>query len=168
MANLFLDTVQVTVLRGGERINVVPERSAAPARHPAAARHRRRRLPRRVKQPAGPGLRGQGAGHLAPVAGLAGLPAGSTRRMQRVLGPEGPVVPTFIAGFTDSRFFRERGIPAYGVSPFKLGPDDSKGIHGTDERIPLAEIDRGVERMRRILPLYAAPRRPVTALVPRG
>ena len=26
MANLFLDTVQVTVLRGGERINVVPER----------------------------------------------------------------------------------------------------------------------------------------------
>jgi len=29
MANLFLDTVQVTVLRGGERINVVPERASA-------------------------------------------------------------------------------------------------------------------------------------------
>src|SRR4051794_21282430 len=29
MANLFLDTVQVTVLRGGERINVVPEGSSA-------------------------------------------------------------------------------------------------------------------------------------------
>ena len=47
MANLFLDTVQVTVLRGGERINVVPERSRGAARRPAAARHRRRRLPRR-------------------------------------------------------------------------------------------------------------------------
>ena len=78
--------------------------------------------------------------------------------MRQVLGPDGPVVPTFIAGFTDSRFFRERGIPAYGLSPFKLGPDDSKGIHSTDERIPLAEIDRGVERMRRILAVYAAPR----------
>ncbi len=29
MANLFLDTVQVTVLRGGERINVIPEQAAA-------------------------------------------------------------------------------------------------------------------------------------------
>jgi acetylornithine deacetylase/succinyl-diaminopimelate desuccinylase-like protein len=75
--------------------------------------------------------------------------------MERVLRPDGPVVPTFIAGFTDSRFFRERGIPAYGLSPFRLSPDDSKGIHSTDEHIPLAEIDRGVERLRKILLAYA-------------
>ena len=77
--------------------------------------------------------------------------------LRQALGPDGPVVPTFIAGFTDSRYFRERGIPAYGVTPFKLSPDDSKGIHSTDERLPLAEVDRGVERMRKALALYAAP-----------
>ena len=77
--------------------------------------------------------------------------------MERVLKAEGPVVPTFIAGFTDSRFFRQRGIPAYGVSPFLLGPEDSKGIHGPDERISLRELDRGVERMRRVLALYVSP-----------
>jgi len=75
--------------------------------------------------------------------------------MVKVLRLDGPAVPTFIAGFTDSRFFREQGIPAYGLSPFKLSPDDSKGIHSTDERIPLAEIDHGVERMRKILLTYA-------------
>ena len=80
------------------------------------------------------------------------------------------MVPAFIPGFTDSRFFRERGIPAYGVSPFELAGDDSRGIHGPDERIPLAELDRGVERMRRVVASYAGPRTgtiPVTPGWPR-
>ena len=156
MGNLFLDTVQVTVLRGGERINVVPERSAA--------RLDIRLLPdtdaaaflATVKRRLGPGFEVKVLVTSPPAAAS---PASGRlyQAMQRVLSPEGPVVPTFIAGFTDSRFFRQRGIPAYGLSPFKLGPEDSKGIHSTDERIPLAEIDRGVERMRRILTAYAAP-----------
>jgi acetylornithine deacetylase/succinyl-diaminopimelate desuccinylase-like protein len=61
-----------------------------------------------------------------------------------------------VPGFTDSRFFRERGIAAYGVSPFALEGADSAGIHGADERIPLAAFDRGVERLRRIVAAYAA------------
>jgi len=156
MGNLFLDTVQVTVLRGGERINVVPERSAAqldirllPDTDAAA-------FLATVKRRLGPGFEVKVLVTSPPAAAS---PASGRlyQAMQRVLSPEGPVVPTFIAGFTDSRFFRQRGIPAYGLSPFKLGPEDSKGIHSTDERIPLAEIDRGVERMRRILTAYAAP-----------
>jgi acetylornithine deacetylase/succinyl-diaminopimelate desuccinylase-like protein len=73
-----------------------------------------------------------------------------------VLGAEAPVVPTFVPGFTDSRFFRERRIPAYGLSPFALSGEDTRGIHNPDERIPLAELDRGVARMRRLLAAYAA------------
>lgn len=61
-----------------------------------------------------------------------------------------------ISGFTDSRFFRERRIPAYGVTPFALAGEDLQGIHGPDERIPLDELDRGVERMRRVVARYAA------------
>jgi acetylornithine deacetylase/succinyl-diaminopimelate desuccinylase-like protein len=153
MANLFLDTVQVTVLRGGERINVVPERSSAlldirllPGTDSAAfLANVKSRL-------------GQGFEVKVLVTAPSSAPSPASGRLyqaiEKVLRPEGPVVPTFIAGFTDSRFFREREIPAYGLSPFKLSPDDSKGIHGPDERIPLAEIDRGVERMRRILRIY--------------
>src|SRR5436305_2599205 len=157
MANLFLDTVQVTVLRGGARINVVPERSSAlldirllPDTDAAA-------FLANVKSRLGSGLEVK-----VLVTARPSPPSPASGRLyqaiERVLRPDGPVVPTFIAGFTDSRFFRERGIPAYGLSPFKLSPDDSKGIHSTDEHIPLAEIDRGVERMRKILLAYAAGR----------
>ncbi|HSF41515.1 MAG TPA: hypothetical protein VLT87_17075, partial [Thermoanaerobaculia bacterium] len=75
--------------------------------------------------------------------------------LEKGLG-DAPVVPAFIAGFTDSRFFRERGIAAYGVNPVALSGEDSRGIHNPDERIPLAAFDRGVERTRRIVALYAA------------
>ncbi|HEV2852556.1 MAG TPA: M20/M25/M40 family metallo-hydrolase [Thermoanaerobaculia bacterium] len=156
MGNLFLDTVQVTVLRGGERINVIPEKAWArldvrllPDTDSAAfLAEVRRRL---------------GAGFTVKVLVTSppAAPSPASGRLygalKRALGSEAPVVPTFIPGFTDSRFFRERGIPAYGVSPFKLGPGDSRGIHGPDEKIPVAELDRGFERMKRILSFYAGP-----------
>ncbi len=154
MANLFIDTVQVTVLRGGDRINVIPER--------AWARLDIRLLPdtdsaaflAEVKRRLGPGVAVK-----VLVTSPPATPSPASGRLWSALasglGSEGPVIPTFIPGFTDSRYFRERGIPAYGVSPFKLGPADSRGIHGPDERIPLAEIDRGAQRMGRIVAAYA-------------
>ncbi|MGH7487500.1 MAG: M20/M25/M40 family metallo-hydrolase, partial [bacterium] len=155
MANLFLDTVQVTVLRGGDRINVIPET--------ATARIDIRLLPdtdaaaflKEVRSLLGPGF---AVKVLVTSPPTPPSPASGRlyRAMERALKPEGPVVPTFIAGFTDSRYFRERGIPAYGLSPFLLGPQDTRGIHGTDERIPLRELDRGVVRMRQILSFYVS------------
>ncbi|HEV8578477.1 MAG TPA: M20/M25/M40 family metallo-hydrolase [Thermoanaerobaculia bacterium] len=157
MANLFVDTVQVTVLRGGERINVTPDN--------ARARLDIRLLPdtdeaaflAEVKRLLGKGMEVKVLLSSSPAA-----PSPASGRLyeavKRVLAPEGPVVPTFISGITDSRFFRERGIPAYGVSPFKIGPEDSQGIHGPNERIPVAELDRGIERMRQILRRYVSQR----------
>ncbi len=153
MANLFLDTVQVTVLRGGDRINVIPAT--------AAARIDIRLLPdtdakaflQNVERLLGADFDVKVLVTSPPVP-----PSPASGRvygaMARVLGTEVPVVPTFIAGFTDSRFFRERGIPAYGLSPFKLGPEDSQGIHGPNERISLRELDLGVKRMHEILLFY--------------
>jgi acetylornithine deacetylase/succinyl-diaminopimelate desuccinylase-like protein len=158
MANLFVDTVQVTVLRGGERINVTPDR--------ASARIDVRLLPdtdaeavlKEIETALGDGFRVQVLVTSPPAA-----PSPASGRayaaLQAGLSPDAPVVPTFIPGFTDSRFFRERRIPAYGVTTFALAGDDLRGIHGPDERIPLDELDRGVERMRRIVAGYAAPAR---------
>lgn len=156
MANLFLDTVQVTVVDGGERINVIPER--------AKARIDVRLLPdtdaaaflREVRAALGDDCQVQVlvTSPPAPPSPASGRFYGA---VQRVLGSSAPVVPTFIPGFTDSRLFRERKIPAYGITPFALSGEDLRGIHNPDERIPLAELDRGVERMRRILWAYAAP-----------
>jgi acetylornithine deacetylase/succinyl-diaminopimelate desuccinylase-like protein len=155
MANLFLDTVQVTVLAGGERINVVPA--------DAQAKVDLRLLPdtdaaaflAAVRAALGPQLAVEVllTAPPAPPSPASGRLYGA---LQRVLGREGPVAPMLDPGTTDSRFFRERHVPAYGLSPFALGPDDSGGIHGADEHLPLAELDRGVERMRRIVAAYAA------------
>jgi acetylornithine deacetylase/succinyl-diaminopimelate desuccinylase-like protein len=65
--------------------------------------------------------------------------------------PEAAVVPRVTAGFTDSRAFRRRGVPAYGFVPMLLGPDEQGGMHGNNERISLANLRRGVEVLYRVV-----------------
>jgi acetylornithine deacetylase/succinyl-diaminopimelate desuccinylase-like protein len=156
MANLFLDTVQVTVLQGGERINVIPETSTARVDIRLLPDTDADRFLAEVKKALGKELTVKVLVTAPPSA-----PSPASGRLyeaiERVLGTEAPVVPTFIAGFTDARYFRERGIAAYGISPFKVLPEESSGIHAPNERLSLAELDRGVERMRRIVARYASP-----------
>jgi acetylornithine deacetylase/succinyl-diaminopimelate desuccinylase-like protein len=47
-------------------------------------------------------------------------------------------------GFTDSHFFRERGLVAYGFEPFAVTADDARRVHGNDERIPVQAFTDGV------------------------
>jgi acetylornithine deacetylase/succinyl-diaminopimelate desuccinylase-like protein len=155
MANLFLDTVQVTVLSGGERINVIPATSTARLDIRLLPDTDGEALLADIRRTLGPDCDVKVLVTAPPAA-----PSPASGRLyaalQAVLGREAPVVPTFVPGFTDSRFFRERRVAAYGLSPFALSGDDTRGIHNTDERIPVAELDRGVERMRRILAAYAS------------
>jgi acetylornithine deacetylase/succinyl-diaminopimelate desuccinylase-like protein len=156
MENLFLDTVQVTVISGGERINVIPEK--------AQARIDVRLLPDT-----------DGAALLTTIKATLGKeldvklllteppapPSPTAGRlyaaMAATLGRQAPLVPAMIPGFTDSHFFREKGIAAYGLSPFVLEGADVRGIHGTDERIPIVEVDRGVDRLRQLISFYVSP-----------
>ncbi len=150
MASLFLDSVQVTVLEAGTQINVIPDR--------ARARIDVRLLPdtdsaaflARLREALGTGIEVRVLVEAPPSAPS---PAASAvyRDLAAGLRGEAPVAPVMISGFTDSRYFRERGVPAYGFSPFALAHDELHGIHGPDESIPLAEFDRGVERMKRLL-----------------
>ncbi|MEM7355063.1 MAG: M20/M25/M40 family metallo-hydrolase, partial [Acidobacteriota bacterium] len=76
------------------------------------------------------------------------------RALEEALEVRAPVVPTFIAGTTDSRYFRQRGIPAYGFSPFSINAEDLRGIHGRNESIPVDAFLRGIETLRRVLQVY--------------
>ncbi len=150
MANLFLDSVQVTVLRAGETINSIPAE--------ASARIDVRLLPdsdaiavlARLREALGPDVEVRVLVE-APAAAPSPAEGAIWAAMSRVLSAEAPAVPSFISGFTDSRYFRERGIAAYGVSPFALQPDEQRGIHAADESIPVAEFERGVERMKKLV-----------------
>jgi acetylornithine deacetylase/succinyl-diaminopimelate desuccinylase-like protein len=65
---------------------------------------------------------------------------------------DAPVVPTLIAGFTDSHYFRQKGIIAYGFVPIEVTrPDELNGIHGNDERISVDELGGGIRRTVELL-----------------
>jgi acetylornithine deacetylase/succinyl-diaminopimelate desuccinylase-like protein len=58
--------------------------------------------------------------------------------------PNAVVTTTPLAGFTDSHYFRRLGIVSYGVAPFPLNQAESRGVHGNDERVSLANLTFGV------------------------
>lgn len=150
LANLFLDTFQVTVLEAGETINVIPGRATAEIDVRLLPETDADAYLAEVREALGDRLDVEVLLSSPPVP-PSPIDHPVYRAAARVLEQTAPVVPAFIAGLTDSRYFRERGVPAYGLSPFFLEPEVFLGIHGPDEAIPLAELDRGVERMKAIV-----------------
>ena len=69
------------------------------------------------------------------------------RAVERVVAkndPTGVVTPFLMTGATDSRFFRQKGVTAYGFVPFKsaVQPDVYLStIHGVDERLPIDGLE---------------------------
>jgi acetylornithine deacetylase/succinyl-diaminopimelate desuccinylase-like protein len=56
---------------------------------------------------------------------------------------------------TDARFLRARGIACYGFWPYRVDYYQSRGIHGTDERLRVDWFIDGVQLMKRIVAAYA-------------
>lgn len=65
-----------------------------------------------------------------------------------------PVVPTMIAGFTDSRYFRRRSVISYGFIPIDLTATEGRGVHGIDERIGIKEMNEAIQRMVSLLEIF--------------
>ncbi len=60
------------------------------------------------------------------------------------------------AGTTDSRYFRSRGIVAYGIAPFKVNYYDAGTVHGNDERIRTQFFAEGTRLVRTIVGAFCA------------
>ena len=60
------------------------------------------------------------------------------------------------AGTTDSRYFRSRGIVAYGIAPFKVNYYDAGTIHGNDERIRTQFFAEGTRLVRTLVGAFCA------------
>ena len=150
---LVRNTLAITVLEGGDRTNVVPAR--------ARARIDARLLP------------GESCDDLAhAVANVVADDAVAVRTLLDTSSPASPietplfeaiarvaaredpgslVVPRLIAGSTDARHFRSIGITSYGFTPRWLTAPDTRGIHGANESVSIANLDRGVRTLVAIL-----------------
>lgn len=150
MPAYFLDTVQVTTLEGSERINVVAGQARAQVDIRLLPETDGEAFLAGVRETLGPEIEVRVL-LSAPPAPASSTGTATYRALAAELAAEAPVLPGFLAGVTDSRYFRERGIAAYGFSPFQLEGNVLSGVHGPDERMPLAEFERGVARLKRIV-----------------
>jgi acetylornithine deacetylase/succinyl-diaminopimelate desuccinylase-like protein len=78
-------------------------------------------------------------------------------RLTREMWPNVPVVPIMGTGATDSLFFRQAGIPVYGVSGIFDDIDDNR-THGRDERIAIKSLFDGQEFLYRLTKAYTSPK----------
>jgi acetylornithine deacetylase/succinyl-diaminopimelate desuccinylase-like protein len=151
MAAFFEDTVQITsVQTPTSSINVVPQQAEALVDVRLLPDTPVEEVLERMREAMGPNPTIEVLLQSPPT------PPSSTqtelyRVLERTIGTDAPLVPSFITGTTDSRYFRERGIPAYGFSPFVLAGDEVRGIHGSDESIPLERFKSGLAVMKKVV-----------------
>ncbi len=143
LPNYLVDSVQINTLVSGDRVNVTPSRAEALVDIRLLPDTDADRFLGEVKEILGPDVTVEVLLR-APEAPASPTDTEIYGCFESFLSQRAPVVPTFIAGVTDSRYFRERSIPAYGFSPFILDGPDMRGIHGPDEKISLSAFDDGV------------------------
>ena len=146
MPNYLLDTVHVNGLAAGDRVNVTPGE--------ATAWIDVRLLPDTDQATFLESLRTEVGDDVllevllsSPVVPPSPTDRPLYRCLEGALQPQAPVIPVFITAITDARFIRARGIAAYGFSPFILGAKELRGIHGSNEHIPLEVFAQGLETM---------------------
>ena len=147
------NTVNATIVRGGEKINVVPSEieleldgRALPGVSPDGLIAEVQALVGRdvelelVRHDPGPS---------EPDLGLFETLAGVIRE----LDPDGIPVPLLQIGVTDGRFFSRAGVQTYGFLPMRLPADFqfAKLIHAADERIPVDALEFGAEAVWRAI-----------------
>jgi acetylornithine deacetylase/succinyl-diaminopimelate desuccinylase-like protein len=145
------NTVNATIVRGGEKINVVPSEieleldgRALPGVSPDQLIAELQAL---VGDDVELELVRHDPGPSEPDLGLFESLAGVIRE----LDPEGIPVPLLQIGVTDGRFFSRAGVQTYGFLPMRL-PEDfkfEKLIHAADERIPVEALEFGAEAVWR-------------------
>ncbi len=80
------------------------------------------------------------------------------RHIERITAEMWPgvlVIPTMGTGATDSRYVRNGGIPAYGVSGLFVEAIDNR-THGCDERIGVPGLYAGREFLNRLVKVLAS------------
>lgn len=155
---LLRNTVALTVLRGGEKTNVIPSESTAIFDARLITTEVPERFFRKIRRLAGPDV------EMVPARPAKDKPVLSDFRTQYYNGLEEvarsvfgdiPVLPYVTTGATDLRHFRDLGIPAYGFFPIDLPMAELFRMHGRDERISLENLQKGLEGTCRITDFLA-------------
>jgi acetylornithine deacetylase/succinyl-diaminopimelate desuccinylase-like protein len=147
------NTVNATIVRGGEKINVIPSEVTLeldgrllPGYTPTDVIAELRRL---VGDDVELEVIRHDPGPSEPDMALFDTLAAILREGD----PDGVPVPLLFPAITDARFFSRLGIQTYGFLPMKLpeGFNFNQTIHAADERIPVEAVSFGADAIYKVL-----------------
>jgi acetylornithine deacetylase/succinyl-diaminopimelate desuccinylase-like protein len=157
--SLLHDTIAITRVDGGSAINVLPANASADIDIRLLPDEMTDGMIAKVKEtlPSGGELQVLLTGEPVPESS-------SDTELFRILSSSfknaeaGSIVGTAVgSGTSDSRYFRARGIVAYGIAPFKVNYYDADTVHANDERIRARFFAEGVRLMRTIVTRFCGP-----------
>ena len=151
--SLLHDTIAITRIDGGTSVNSIPAHATADVDVRLLPDERTEAMLTRIRDAAGKNaevevlLEGEPQPETPSNTDLFQLLARDLQADE----PGSIVAPIVGAGTSDSRFFRARGIVAYGIAPFKVNYYDVGTVHAADERIRDRFFTEGVGLTRRIV-----------------
>jgi acetylornithine deacetylase/succinyl-diaminopimelate desuccinylase-like protein len=155
---LLHDTIAVTRIDGGTSVNSIPAHASADVDVRLLPDERADAMLARIRDAAGKNaelevlLEGEPQPETPSDTELFRLLARDLQRDE----PGSTVAAIVGAGTSDSRFFRARGIVAYGIAPFKVNYYDADTVHASDERIRARFFVQGTKLVRRIVSDFCA------------
>jgi acetylornithine deacetylase/succinyl-diaminopimelate desuccinylase-like protein len=146
---LLRDTISMTMFSGGYKINILPERAELSLDCrllPETDEHEFiRQLERAVDDPGITFELGWPNVKPALASWEPDSPFAQIEAACKAHAPDSTVTPSLFVAGTDGRFFRQRGVPAYGLVPCVFTAEDLKGYHGIDERLSLENLTLGTK-----------------------
>jgi acetylornithine deacetylase/succinyl-diaminopimelate desuccinylase-like protein len=147
------DTVSLTILQGGSKVNVIPSESSATLDCRLIPGSSKENFLNEIKKRLGEEIE---VGVISESHSLPPSPFDTDlfRAIQTFASkndPGSPVVPHLLPGATDSRLLREKGIVTYDFCPFRLTEKEMMIIHGNDERIALENLRFGMKMLVEII-----------------
>ncbi|MFL5666979.1 MAG: M20/M25/M40 family metallo-hydrolase [Ktedonobacteraceae bacterium] len=147
------NTVNVTIIRGGEKNNVIPSEIVAVMDGRLLPGFSPDDMVSELQQLCGHEVRFEvtsyDPGPNEPDMGLFPILAGILSEAD----PQGTPLPLLMPAVTDGRFFARLGIQTYGFLPMILpeGFNFTETIHAADERIPVEAVDFGTNAIYQAL-----------------
>ena len=145
---LLRDTVSLTVLKGSEQTNVIPDTAYCeldvrllPGQDPKVFLEQVRAVVADDQI------------QVEPLSPFRTPNASSTdmalyriiEQVSHQYNPQALVVPTLNSGYTESQMYRPLGINCYGFAPIEITPELDGTQHAANERVPVEQIRRGVK-----------------------
>ena len=147
------DTISLTILQGGSKINVIPSESTASLDCRLIPGSSKEDFLKGVEKRLGDEVEVEvvSESHSLPPSPLDTDLFQAIQRVAAKNDPGCPVVPLLLSGATDSRFFREKGVITYDFCPFRLTETELRTEHGNDERIALENLRFGMKMLVEII-----------------